>query len=140
MDTIIIIGHGEYATGITKAVELILGKQENYHAIDYNQDNNASQLKEQLTSLVKRIEGNIIICCDLLNGTPFNKSLELAFQNANIELLYGLNFPMLIELLSQRMFSNSEINLEKVLAVGSAGIGRFDKSIFENSEDDEDEL
>ncbi len=130
MEAIIVIGHGEFAGGLSKALELIMGKQEDYYFIDYNQDCNAGYLRHKLGELLKGLKGKIYICCDLLNGTPFNISLEYALNNDNITLLYGINLPTLLQMISQRMFENGEIDAEKAISTGQENMGILDKSIF----------
>ena len=125
MSNIIVVGHGSFASGISRALELILGKQENYYYIDYNEENNASKYKSELTNLIESLEGEIVICSDLLNGTPFNVAMEISVNNENIKLIYGINLASLMELISQKMFTDEEIDLNSVINRGKENIGIF---------------
>ena len=103
---LLITGHGNFATGVTSSVDLIAGKQENYQAIDflptYNLDDLDREMKKALDNL-KDCSG-VLILCDLLGGTPFNKAAELSTQYQNVSVVAGTNLSMLLEVAMTRKF------------------------------------
>ncbi len=139
MVSVIVLGHGAFASGIKAALELIMGRQDNVYAIDYNENLDMHQLKEMIVEILNGLEDNqdIIIACDLFHGTPFNVSMQLAFENDRIKLLYGTNLNVLIEIMNQSMFSQDEIDIDLVVEKAKAGIGIF-RGLDEVEEDIEE--
>ena len=125
MTTIIVIGHGKFASGITEGLNLILGKQDNYYAIDYNEDLNSGMLRKKIKNIVEKCNDQVLILCDLISGTPFNISMELAIKNEKIRLIYGINLSMLIEIVSKRNFSEDEIDYDEIINIGKESMGIF---------------
>ncbi|HQB32641.1 MAG TPA: hypothetical protein PLI19_04850, partial [Erysipelotrichaceae bacterium] len=94
--------------------------------------------------ILKTLDGSqdIVIACDLFHGTPFNVSMQLAFENDRIKLIYGTNLNVLIEIMNQAMFSQDELDIEAVLENAKAGIGIFRglDEVEEDNEEDDDVL
>ena len=76
---LLITGHGNFATGVTSSVDLIAGKQENYQAVDFLPTYNLDDLDREMTKALENLKAcsGVLILCDLLGGTPFNKAAEL---------------------------------------------------------------
>ena len=135
---IIVTGHGNFATGITSSLELIIGKQEQYVAVDFPQTDTKTELENNIRQAIElyKEEEHILIFCDLLSGSPFNVSIMEAMNDDRIRVIYGTNLGMLIEALMERMQGES---FEKIVADaienGKAQIGIFDVSAV-NEEDD----
>ena len=61
------------------------------------EEKSPESLKEEIKRNLKETNGKVYIFTDLLGGTPFKVSSELALENSNIEVLCGTNLPMLVE-------------------------------------------
>lgn len=116
MNNIILVGHGNFATGLESAVKLILGNSEKLVAIDFI----ASMSREELKSKVESKLGDEqnIILTDVLGGTPFNVSAELV--NENTKVIYGTNLGILLEIVSSDSFELDEEIL--ISTVGSFSV------------------
>ena len=68
---IIISGHAQFASGITSSLEMIAGKQDHYHVIDFLEENPLEQISEDIENAIielkKECEG-VIIYTDLIDG------------------------------------------------------------------------
>ncbi|MBQ9036585.1 MAG: PTS sugar transporter subunit IIA, partial [Erysipelotrichaceae bacterium] len=64
----------------------------------------------------------VIAMCDLLGGTPCNRSAMVL--NDRVQVITGMNFSILLELLGKRMTVNdiSELNIGELVQVGKDGI------------------
>lgn len=136
---IIVTGHGNFASGITSAMELIVGRQEAYTYVDFPQTDTKTELEEKLRGAIGMYEDQeqILIFCDLLSGSPFNVSVVEAMKDERIRVIYGTNLGMLIEALMARMQGEAfESVIAQALEGGKAGIGMFDASSAEEDEDD----
>ena len=135
---IIVTGHGNFATGITSSLELIIGKQEQYVAVDFPQTDTKTELENNIRQAIElyKEEEHILIFCDLLSGSPFNVSIIEAMNDDRIRVIYGTNLGMLIEALMERM---QEHGFEKIVADaienGKAQIGIFDVSAVDEEDD-----
>ena len=140
---IIVMGHGHIASGITSSLELIMGSQPDYEALDFPAESDKEDLKKRLNTVLERLERNeqIIILADLFSGTPFNVAMEIVTEKPNLKLYYGLNLGMLMELISRRMFQGDAELSEGLIEIGRQQIGLFDPEAMEAyTETGEDEL
>lgn len=140
---IIVMGHGHFASGITSSLELIMGSQPDYEALDFPAESDKEDLKKRLNTVLERLERNeqIIILADLFSGTPFNVAIEIVTEKPNLKLYYGLNLGMLMELISRRMFQGDAELSEGLIEIGRQQIGLFDPEAMEAyTETGEDEL
>ena len=97
---IIITGHCNFATGIASAVKLVAGQQKNLEAVDFLDTYSTEELKTKLTEALDKLEEckNIIFFTDIVGGSPFKISAELAATSSkNIKIISGTNLGMLIE-------------------------------------------
>lgn len=95
---IIIIGHGNFASGLKSSLNLIVGEFDFIKDIDFIEDKTPENLKKELEGIVNAYsDEKIYIFTDLLGGTPFKISSELTLDYNNIEVFCGTNLPMLVE-------------------------------------------
>lgn len=102
MTGIILIGHGNIATGMQSAVKLIFGEPENFQAIDFTQDVIPELLKEKLEKEIEKIGEEILILSDIAGGTPFKTASILSTKKENIKVISGMNLPMILEIICER--------------------------------------
>lgn len=98
MRRILLATHGEFATGILSALELLLGKSDNVQALCAYVDpvENFSEKVERIVSGIE--EGDeLIVITDILGGSVNNEFMRY-LDHSNLHLISGLNLPMLIEL------------------------------------------
>ncbi|MGM9947648.1 PTS galactosamine/N-acetylgalactosamine transporter subunit IIA [Floccifex sp.] len=133
----IITGHGRFATGISVALELIMGKQEHYVAVDFLEGDTKTEIEKNIHLAIESLQtcDSICIFCDLLRGSPFNTAILEAMNHENIEVLYGTNLGMLMESVMKRNmgYSLNQI-VQEAIETGKKGIGKFE---IVEQEDDE---
>lgn len=108
MYQIIVTGHGRFAEGLTSSIELIVGKQENYHIVNFDSD--LSIFKQQMKEIIDKNK-NIIIFTDLLGGTPFKTAVELTQEREDCYVLTGTNLGMLFETI---LIRNNDLTLKEI--------------------------
>lgn len=124
---IIICTHGRTGKELIKSVEMIMGKQKNVYSVSFNQDENTDDIIKKYKSILdKNSKNDSLFLVDLFGGSPFNAAVSLAFDKDNIEVVTGVNIPMLLEVL----MATDEDSLEKITEValksGKKGIQRLD--------------
>ena len=125
---IIVTGHGHFAKGITSAVELIMGKPENYTEIDFPAGTDANELEKAMNAAVSEFKNReIIIMCDLLGGSPCQTAIRKAVENPHIHVIYGVNLGMILEICARVQYGGSEGDLlEGIVELSTEHIGIID--------------
>ena len=75
----ILTGHGEFASGLGSAVEMIAGPQDNLTVVTFRESeagDYADRIAVAITDSVAKY-GNTVVYCDLMGGTPFNQAMLL---------------------------------------------------------------
>lgn len=138
MITLIIIGHGQYASGIISSLELIAGKQEGVIAINFLENMSQEDLKETLETTIQPLS-KILILSDLLGGTPFKVATTIMQEQSNkdIDVISGLNLSMLLEATFARTNNEMATLVEKVKQAGMEGIVSSKSLFLEESNQEE---
>lgn len=92
MNYIVITGHGNYATGMKSALELIAGPKDNVLAFDFFKEESEEQFSLKFKDLDKK--NNYLFACDLMGGTPYKVVSRL---DLNKEILIGTNLGGLLD-------------------------------------------
>lgn len=100
---VVIVTHTDYGDKLLKAAEMIIGPQEHTRSVSVDVGVDTAEIVKALSRAIKEVErGNgVIILTDMFGGTPTNLSLSLIGQH-RIEVVTGVNLPMLIKILSTR--------------------------------------
>ena len=92
MNYIVITGHGNYATGMKSALEIIAGPKDNVLAFDFPKEESEEQFSLKFKDLDKK--NNYLFACDLMGGTPYKVASRL---DLNKEILIGTNLGGLLD-------------------------------------------
>jgi PTS system mannose-specific IIA component len=96
---IVVVTHAGLADALIEAAELIIGPLEGVSAVCIDRDMDINDAKEELGKAVASVGqggAGVLILTDLFGGTPTNLSVEL-LQSGDVEILTGVNLPMLIK-------------------------------------------
>lgn len=124
MLSIILSGHGGFASGLEKAMKQILGEQPQIIAIDFPESSTTALLKSQFEQAIARLDDSegLIFLTDLLGGTPFRVASTLALQQPGREVITGINLQLLLEMVLERDgLSSNEFRL-MALECGHRGL------------------
>lgn len=96
---IVIASHGEFCVGLKRSCEMIAGEIENCRSVPLTPQDTPEEYCERLEKAVHEVEQGegVLVLSDLQGGTPFNCSLMLC-KNCNIQIVVGMNLPMLLVL------------------------------------------
>jgi PTS system mannose-specific IIA component len=99
----VLVTHGRLAAELIAALEHVVGPQANLAAICIGPEDDMEQRREQILECVARAEeGNgVVLLTDMFGGTPSNLAISI-MDKANVEVIAGVNLPMLIKLSSVR--------------------------------------
>lgn len=116
---IIIVTHGNLAIELIAVAEHVVGKQQHLVPICIGPDDNIERRREEILDAVKTVDTGkgVAILTDMFGGTPSNLAISVMKPGA-IEVVAGVNVPMLIKLISLR--SSAQL-LESVMGAQEAG-------------------
>ena len=100
---VIVVTHGQLANELLKATETIVGELPQFAAVSIGWHDEANDARADIADAIARVQGEsgVLILTDMFGGTPSN--LGLTFLEANrVEVITGVNLPMLIKLASLR--------------------------------------
>ncbi len=100
---LVLVTHGRLAEELIAALEHVVGPQPNVIAVCIGPDDDMEQRRtEILDSAAKADEGDgVVLLTDMFGGTPSNLAISV-MDKANVEVIAGVNLPMLIKLASVR--------------------------------------
>ena len=103
MTGLVVVAHFNLGREMVAATELIMGKQEQFSAVDIFPDDQVEKIKEKVVAAIKSTNtgDGVIILTDMFGGTPSNISLSF-LEEGKIEVVAGVNLPMLIKLVTYR--------------------------------------
>jgi PTS system mannose-specific IIA component len=99
---VVIITHGLFGEELFQSSEMIVGKQGNVHCLSVLPGKQLSEVVEELDNVIKKASGGIIILTDMFGGSPSNVAFSYAGKS-NIEIISGVNMPMLLKVFSGRL-------------------------------------
>ncbi|WP_459479561.1 PTS sugar transporter subunit IIA [Clostridium saccharoperbutylacetonicum] len=138
MISVIVGTHGIFSEEILKSAEMIFGSQENVGSVTFNPGEGIDSLVEKYNNLINRLDSKegVLFMVDLFGGSPFNAASIIAMKNENMEIVTGVNLPMILEVLGSREFLNLQELVQIALNSGKDAI----KMLTKNAEIDEEEL
>ena len=99
----VLVTHGRLADEFVNALEHVVGKQEHVETVCIGPDDDMEQRrKDILNSVASADQGKgVVLLTDMFGGTPSNLAISV-IDKANVEVIAGINLPMLIKLASVR--------------------------------------
>lgn len=100
---LVLVTHGQLASEFRAALEHVVGPQENMETISIGPDDDMEQRRSDILDAVARADSGagVILLTDMFGGTPSNLAISV-MDSANVEVVAGVNLPMLIKLASSR--------------------------------------
>jgi mannose PTS system EIIA component len=100
---LVIVTHGRLAIEFRAALEHVVGPQTQIEAITIGPDDNGEQCRKNIIEAVKRVDtgDGVAILTDMFGGTPSNLAISV-MSRPKVEVLAGINLPMLVKLAKVR--------------------------------------
>jgi PTS system mannose-specific IIA component len=100
---ILVITHQRLAEEFIATAALIVGTIENCVGLSLDPDLPVDDLRQQIDEAMDRVNDGdgVIVLTDMFGGTPSNLSLSF-LNNEGIEVVTGVNLPMLLKLAQSR--------------------------------------
>ncbi len=105
----VLVTHGNLAVELISALEHVVGPQENVETVCIGPDDDMDQHRNEILEKAQTTDDGdgVIVLTDMFGGTPSNLAISI-MDKAHIEVIAGINLPMLIKLASTRKTENLE--------------------------------
>ena len=99
----VLVTHGRLAAEFISALEHVVGPQRNIAAVCIGPEDDMEKRRQDILRSVEEV-GNgdgVVLLTDMFGGTPSNLAISI-MDKAKVEVIAGVNLPMLIKLASLR--------------------------------------
>jgi len=119
----IIVCHGKMAEELLNALSIILGEAPNIEAISIGWYDDIEDSKRKINLSLKRVDqkSGVIIFTDMFGGTPSNLSFSF-FKEGHVEIITGVNLPMLIKFVSLQRSNSLKDVARRVVDQGKKNV------------------
>lgn len=96
---VVVVTHGQLATELLNAAEMIVGDLPGFQAVSIGWHDDVTVAHAAIAAAIAKVDGGagVLVLTDMFGGTPSN--LGLAFlEQGRVEVVTGVNLAMLIQL------------------------------------------
>ena len=104
---VVVVTHGQLATELVNAAEMIVGDLPRLTAVSIGWHDDVNDAREDIAQAIERVRGEsgVLVLTDMFGGTPSNLGMTF-LEKDRVEVITGVNLPMLIKLASLRSSSD----------------------------------
>jgi PTS system mannose-specific IIA component len=115
----VLVTHGRLAEELVAALEHVVGQQPNVISVCIGPEDDMEQRRQDILDSVGQVDdgSGVVLLTDMFGGTPSNLAISI-MDKAKVEVIAGVNLPMLIKLASVR---NAELLADAVASAQEAG-------------------
>lgn len=108
----VIVSHGQVANELLAAAETVVGALSHIAAVSIGWHDDVELAKDEIQRAIKQVaSGNgVLLLTDMFGGTPTNIS-AMFIKEGEVEIVTGVNLPMVIKLASQ---NNKQLTLTEM--------------------------
>ena len=104
---VVVVTHGQLATELVNAAEMIVGDLPQFTAVSIGWHDDVNDAREDIAQAIERVRGDdgVLLLTDMFGGTPSNLGMTF-LEKDRVEVITGVNLPMLIKLAALRTFAD----------------------------------
>ena len=116
---LVLVTHGRLAREFVQAVEDIVGPQDGVAEVCIGPEDDMEQRRNDIIDSVKQVDNGdgVVLLTDMFGGTPSNLAISV-LEEGHVEVIAGLNLPMLIKLVSLRDREPLQVAVTEAQAAG----------------------
>jgi PTS system mannose-specific IIA component len=101
---VVVVGHGRFATEMVETLHSVVGEVDAVEGVSCKPSDDPETIRERVIAAIERVNrgAGVIVLADMLGDTASNVSLELARAREDVEVVAGVNMPMLLKLTTSR--------------------------------------
>ena len=106
---LVIVTHGRLAEEFRGALEHVVGAQKSLETLCIGPEDDMERRRADILAAIRRVdEGDgVIVLTDMFGGTPSNLAIS-ALEPGRVDVIAGVNLPMLVKLASVRRTATLE--------------------------------
>lgn len=129
---LIVCTHGKFSEELVRSSEMMFGKQQNLQCVTFEPGESADGLVEKYQAAMTRLNSKdgILFLVDLFGGSPYNSASRIVAAASNMDIVTGVNLPMLLGVYESRatVASIAEV-VDQALQAGSDAVKSFQMSL-----------
>ena len=96
---LVIVTHGRLAEEFRAALEHVVGPQEKLETVSIGPDDDMELRRKDIIDAISRVDDNdgVVLLTDMFGGTPSDLAISI-MDHAKVEVISGINLPLLIKL------------------------------------------
>ena len=100
---LVLVTHGRLAREFVAALEHVVGSQANIACVCIGPDDDMEERRTEIVESIRQVDSGrgVVLLTDMFGGTPSNLALSV-MERGRVEVVAGINLPMLIKLASVR--------------------------------------
>ena len=100
---LVLVTHGNLALEFISAMQHVVGKQENIAPVCIGPEDDMEMRRQEILDKVENVDSGagVVVLTDMFGGTPSNLAISI-MDRANVEIIAGVNLPMLIKIAALR--------------------------------------
>ncbi|MBE6451906.1 MAG: PTS sugar transporter subunit IIA [Alphaproteobacteria bacterium] len=100
---LVVVTHGNLANEFISAMQHVVGKQENVATVCIGPEDDMEVRRSEIIKKVEDVNSGkgVVVLTDMFGGTPSNLAISI-MDKAKVEIIAGVNLPMLIKIASLR--------------------------------------
>ena len=104
---VVVVTHGQLATELVNAAEMIVGDLPQFTAVSIGWHDDVNEARGDIEHAIERVRGEegVLLLTDMFGGTPSNLGMTF-LEKDRLEVITGVNLPMLIKLAGLRSASD----------------------------------
>ena len=116
---VVLVTHGRLADELKAATEHVVGPQTLFRTVCIGPQDDMEMRREEILSSIKAVDvgDGVVLLTDMFGGTPSNLAIS-AMGSGNVEVIAGVNLPMLIKLASVRATAKLNDAVDKAQEAG----------------------
>ena len=103
MTGIVIVSHGKFVDGILDSIRMLIGTDvlDKIEPVILTETESVEGLTERIKKAIEKVkdEKGVLVLVDLFGGTPSRAAAIIALENPDVQIVSGLNLPMLLQVL-----------------------------------------
>jgi mannose PTS system EIIA component len=123
MISAVVVTHGQLARELVTAAEMIVGDLPHVTSVSVGWHDDTTVIHSEIEKAIAKVQvgDGVLILTDMFGGTPSNVALTF-LEKSRVEIITGVNLPMLLKLSQQEMGADIGSVAQAVMAQGKKNI------------------
>lgn len=132
---VVVVTHGRLADELISALEHVVGEQDQMRYVCIGPDDDMEERRQEVLDKVAQVDDGygVAVLTDMFGGTPSNLAISI-MDKAKVEVIAGVNLPMLIKLASLRDSNNLQATVAGAQEAGRKYINIASQLLADDSE------